>query len=201
MAKFRRKLGRGDEFIGESQEYDEETEMTASEDRATDAALWRRWRRDFRSGPGGEASDPLLLAAYAEGRLGAAEQDAVEDWLADHPEALDDVLAAAGAESGVFSAPPDSTVLRAAALVGTGGGKGTVVPFPLAVAQRRRAWRSAAAWGGLAASLLVTSLVGFGIGDDAYSSLTGQPTAIESAAHELIDPPSTIFDEDEEPDI
>lgn len=173
---------------------------TGSGERAADAALWRRWRLDRRSEPGPRAPDPMLLAAYAEGRLREAEAEPVEDWLADHPSALDDVLAASTATAAADQPVPESVMLRAAALVPAAiGGRSTVVPFPLAVAPRRRALRTAMTWGGLAASLLVTSLVGFGIGNNAYDSLAGQPATVESVAHELTDPPSALFDDDEEP--
>jgi hypothetical protein len=59
-------------------------------------------------------------------------------------------------------------------------------------------WLSAARWGGLAASLVVTSLVGFALGNDAYVNFTGQPPAAESALHELLDPPLTVFGDDED---
>ena len=57
----------------------------------------------------------------------------------------------------------------------------------------------AIAWGGIAASLLATSLVGFALGNNAYLNLVGEPAAAESTIHELLDPPSALFADDEEP--
>ena len=77
--------------------------MTGLGERAEDAALWRRWRLDARPAPSRGAPDPLLLAAYADGRLDESEAEPVEDWLADHPEALADLIAARDAGA---AAPP-----------------------------------------------------------------------------------------------
>jgi hypothetical protein len=196
-----RQRNRGDESDAGSQQYDEEKAMTGLGERAEDAALWRRWRLDRHSEPGLKEPDPMLLAAYSEGRLDETEAEGVEAWLLAHPAALDDVLAAGGAVAAADQPVADRVILRAAALVSpTGAAQGTVVPFPLAASHRRRTLRALAAWGGLAASLFVTSLVGFGIGNNAYDSLAGQSTTVaESVAHELTDPPSTLFEEDEEP--
>lgn len=173
--------------------------MTGLGERAEGAALWRRWLLD--RGSAAEAPDALLLAAYADGRLDEAEQDKVEDWLAEHPEALDDVLAAAKANAVAATFAPERIVFRAAALVSGGGGPATLVPFPSGLVAQPRQWRSTIAWAGLAASLLLTSLVGFGIGNNAYDSLAAQSAAVESTAHELLDPPSALFfEEDEEPE-
>lgn len=174
--------------------------MAGSGDKAADAALWRRWRLEPRPETGGEEPDSLVLAAYAEGRLGEAEQEIIEAWLADHPEMLDDVLASRAAAETPLPAASERVTARATALVAAPSQDGaTVVPFQPRRPQSRPAWRTAAAWGGLAASLLLTSMVGFGIGDNAYLSLVRQPTAFESVAHELWDPPSALFDPVEEP--
>jgi hypothetical protein len=185
---------RGDESLGNSKKYGKEKAMTGSDERAADAALWRRCRRDSGSAPGAEAPDPILLAAYAEGRLDETEAEPVEAWLAEHLDALEDMQAAS--QPPAVEAVPERVLLRAQSLVRSGSGGGTIMPFPPAMAQRH-GWRSAAAWGALAASLLVTSYIGFGIGNSAYDTLTGQNGVIESAGHELIDPPSTFFDESE----
>jgi len=170
--------------------------MTGPGDRAADAALWRRWRLQSQSAPGLEAPDPVLLAAYAEGRLDDAEAEPVEAWLAENPAALEDLLAAAAAGIEALPAAPERVMLRAEALVPAGStDPGKVVPFPLVAAHRRQAWRTVVSWGALAASLLVTSFVGFGIGNDAYESLARPPTIVESIGHELLDPPSTLFDD------
>ena len=55
-------------------------------DRA-EAPLWRRWRAESVA-PVLAMPDPLLFAAYAEGRLDESAAEPVEAWLAEHPEAL-----------------------------------------------------------------------------------------------------------------
>jgi hypothetical protein len=50
------------------------------------------------------------------------------------------------------------------------------------------------AWGGLAASVLATSLVGFTLGNDTYASLMTSATTTDSAAYgDLLDTPSGLF--------
>src|SRR5271170_4551770 len=135
--------------------------MTGPGDRADDASLWQRWRHDNHSASGGGPPDPLLLAAYAEGRLDETQAEPVEDWLAAHPEALADLIAAREASAAAPPAAPEAVIARAAALVAPADAK--VVSFAAAIAVRRRSWRTAAAWSGLAASLLVTSMGGFAL--------------------------------------
>jgi len=171
--------------------------MTGLGDMAEGLALWRRWRSRAPVAKGGIDDNALLLAAYVDGRLPAAKAEAVEEWLVDHPEALDDVIAARAAFAAAVVPPPEAIIARAQALVAapTGG----VVPLA-AARTRRHGWRAAAAWSGLAASLLVTSLFGFALGSNAYGDLIGQPAAPESTFHQLLDPPSQLFSmESEEP--
>jgi anti-sigma factor RsiW len=165
-------------------------------DRA-EAPLWQRWRE---ATPASDIvmPDPLLVAAYAEGRLDETEAEPVEAWLADHPAALDDIIAARAAAAGALPEAPDDLADRAAELVAGS----VVVPFPTRIIARRRTWRTAVAWSGIAASLLATSLVGFAIGNDTYFNFAGQPQAglaAESVIHELLDPPGGLFMADEEP--
>lgn len=171
--------------------------MTEPGDRARDAALWQRWRQHARPAAGEDAVDPLVLAAYAEGRLDETEAEPVEDRLADRHELQSDLIAARAAAASPLPAASEALVARAAALVGPPAGA-TVIPFRMAAGPRRPAWRMAVAWGGIAASLLATSLGGFALGNSAYFTLVGQPAA-ESTIHELLDPPSTLFADDEEP--
>ncbi len=136
-------------------------------DRTDEAALWRRWR-SAAAESAVAAPDALVLAAYAENRVDAAERDAVERWLAADPDALSDMLAA-----------------RAARLEDTAG---------QVVALRRRpsprpSWRNSIVWGSLAASLLVTSLVGFGLG----ASSTLPETSDTPIAQDFLDPPVGLF--------
>ena len=166
-------------------------------DQAGAAALWKRWRLHVRPGAPEAAVDPLLLAAYAEGRLDESQAEPVEEWLFAHPEALADLAAvrSAAATASVFEAPA-AMVTRAAALVEPRG-EATIHQFRAVTARR---WRIAVAWGSMAASLLATSLVGFEIGNSAYLNFVGtSQTAAESTLHELLDPPAAVFGEEEEP--
>lgn len=152
-----------------------------------DAALWRRWRYASASAdsPGVEP-DEMTLAAYAEGRLDAAALEAVEDWLAVNPQAVQDIVAARQAGAALAMAVPAAVVERASALVA--GGSGTVLPF------RRRAsadWRATAAWAAMAASIVVASLAGFEMGNSTYATLAGRSTV--SFGQELLDPPTGLF--------
>ena len=170
--------------------------MTGPGDRAEDIELWRRWRATS-----GEVApvDAVSLAAYAEGRMDEAAAEAVEAWLADHPEALADVAAARGASLQIHGAVPEAHIVRAMSLVTPAA---EIVQFPIARVARRRTWREAAAWGAIAASLLVTSMFGFELGSNAYANLMQQQTAAvsdSSTANELIDPPTGLFTEDDEP--
>ena len=152
-----------------------------------ETALWRRWRHASASAESaGAEPDEMTLAAYAEGRLDPAATEAVEDWLAINPQAMQDIVAARQAEAALAMAAPAAVVDRAAALVAGGG---TVLPF------RRRAspdWRAAAAWAAMAASILVASLAGFEMGNSTYATLAGGSTAV-SLGQELLDPPIGLF--------
>jgi len=158
--------------------------------RAEESALWRHWRTAVTAaGEAAPAPDPLLLAAYAEHRLGETAAEAVETWLALHPEAITDVLAAGEANARPAAIePPAAALARAMALVP--GGDPKVVPLrrPAPIAT----WRVAVGRVAVAASLLVVSLVGFALGSDAYTSLlSGDQQA--AVSQDLFDPPSGIF--------
>jgi len=158
--------------------------MAGPRDRTDEAALWRGWRSASASvDAAGAEPDALLLAAYAEDRLPEQAVEAIENWLAAHPE-------------GVADASP-AVVARAAALVAEGDAQ--VLPFrrPRPVG-RMASWRAAALWSGMAASLLVTSLIGFTLGNSAYLTLAGG--ASPAFGQELFDPPTGLFNSlDEEP--
>jgi len=165
-------------------------------DQAGDAALWQRWRLQAHSAAGDAAA--LDLAAYAESRLDEAQAEPVEAWLFANPEALAELSAVRAAAVEPLPQAPEAMIARAAALVAPAAA--TVVPFRPRHAAPRPSWRMAIAWSGMAASLMATSLVGFTIGNNAYLTFVGtdQPVA-ESTLHELLDPPSAIFGDDEEP--
>jgi hypothetical protein len=174
----------------------EEMTMTGPGDRAESVALWQRWRIGASVAANPAAPDLLVLAAYADGRLDEAQAEPVEGWLADHPDVLADLIAAQQAALAPLpSLASEALIARAAALVPS-------LPGNVILLGRTRAraplWRSAVAWGGLAASLVGTSLVGFALGNDAYFNFTSQPPAAESTLHELLDPPLNVFSDDED---
>lgn len=164
-------------------------------DGANDAALWQRWRQHMHSA-GQIAPDPMALAAYVEGRLDEAQAEPIEDWLAMHPDALADLGAARIAAP--LAPAPEALIARAAALVEPAAGA-RIIPFQTRAGSRRPPWRVAMAWGAIAASLLITSMGGFALGNNAYFNLVGEPAMAESTIHEVLDPPSTLFADDEEP--
>ena len=158
--------------------------MAGPQDRTEEAALWCRWRSAAGRGSPVEP-DPLLLAAYAENRLDPAEVDLVEEWLAAHPQAIDDVLAARQAAAAALPDSPVAVVARATALLYQGDAQ--VLAFRRPVAR----WRTAAAWGCMAASLVLASAVGFNLGTDVYVNLARGTSS--SLSQELLDPPSGLL--------
>lgn len=169
--------------------------MAGPNDRTDDAALWRRWRSAAAVGAAAAVEpDALLLAAYAEDRLPETASGTVEDWLAAHPEIVSDILAARGAARGEAAAASDAVIARASALVVAGDARILTFPPPA----RRASWRTAAIWSGMAASLIVTSMIGFTLGSSAYLSLAGRATP--ALGQELFDPPTGLFNSlDEDP--
>jgi len=170
--------------------------MAGPRDRTDEAALWRRWCSASASvDVTGAEPDALLLAAYAEDRLPEQAAEALENWLAAHSEIVPDVLAARCAALAESPAASPTVVARAAALVAAGGAQ--VLPFRRPTS-RMASWRTAALWSGMAASLVVTSLIGFTLGNSAYLSLAGG--ASPAFGQELFDPPTGLFNSlDEEP--
>jgi hypothetical protein len=156
-----------------------------------EAALWRRWRSA--AGPDAPvALDPLLLAAYAENRLAAAEIDRVEEWLAANPAAVEDILAARrAAHSGLPDSPP-ALVARATALLHHGDGQAQVFAFRRPVPR----WRAVATWSCMAASMLIAGVVGFNLGSDVYASLAGASSG--ALGQELLDPSGFLTNADED---
>jgi len=166
--------------------------MTKPEDqpRAEDAALWRRFRAlDGEFAPDSKtlADEALTLAAYAEGRLGGRAAEAVEAWLAAHPEAIGDLAVARQASPSPVEAPP-AMLSRAMALV---AGDTVVMPFRRPAAAST-AWRPTLARVALAASILATSLVGFAMGSNLYSNFS----ATTESARDPLDQPAGVFTEE-----
>jgi hypothetical protein len=169
-----------------------DTELGEAETSAA-TELWRRWQT---LAPEAEPDEPdfMALAAFAEGRATETASDAVDAWLLARPERLDDIVAARSAATPEMSpemsddAATERMMARAMALV--------AAPAAGVVAFRRpttrvAGWRSAVAWGGLAASVAATSLVGFALGSNAWSTYAGDQQA--SGYQEIFDPPTGIF--------
>lgn len=161
-----------------------------------EAALWSRWRALTRetAGPAAAEPDELTLAAYADGQLDAPRAEAVEAWLFDHPDALADVLAAR-ALANAYAEVPETVLLDACALVEAL--QGGVVAFPGPVS-RTGTWRGIMAWGSIAASLLITSLVGLSLTGHAQYEMVARPAS--TTLPDLLDPPGGLFSSfDDEP--
>lgn len=162
--------------------------MSGPVERPEDSALWRRWRAAAKAAGAAplRAPDPLLLAAYVEGRLNEADRDVVEVWLGSHPEAIEDLLAARrlGRREAEWSAVSEAALARAGGLVRDADPE--VLPFRRPV-PKAPLWRMAIAWGGMAASIAATGLVGFVLGSEAYATLSGGTTI--AASQDVFDPP------------
>ncbi len=157
---------------------------------ADQAALWRRFRALDRSIGRGQAVDgdadiALDLAAYAEGRLRETTAERVEAWLATHPEALDDVIAARSVDDVIA---PQRVVDRATVLVSGDSTDGRVVPFRRSPAAY--AWRMHVARIAVAACLVLTGLVGFTLGSSVYGSLFPSSDSVSS---DTVDQPTSFF--------
>src|SRR5260221_11302335 len=94
--------------------------MAGPRDRTDEAALWRRWRSASALVDAGVEPDALLLAAYAEDRLPDEAADAIENWLAVHPDMVSDVLAGRRTARTESPAPSPPVWGRASALVPAG---------------------------------------------------------------------------------
>jgi hypothetical protein len=161
-------------------------------DRIDDPALWRRWRSAGAAGAPAAEPDPVLLAAYAEDRLSPEAAEAIEDWLAANPAAIQDILTARRAQDAPLPGAPQATVARATALVGSG--TADVLPFRRPT---QRSWRLAANWSAMAASILVACFMGVAMGHATYTVLASG--SVDSLGQDLIDPPMgylSNFDED-----
>lgn len=151
------------------------------------AALWRRFRavdRTSRIRAANDADLTLDLAAYADGHLSEAATEAVEAWLAAHPEVLDDLIAARGTGDAIA---PQRVVDRAVALVAGDSSDGRVVPFRPSPASGT--WRVHVARIAVAACLVLTGLVGFTLGSGAYGNLFSS----SSVSSDTVDQPTSFF--------
>jgi anti-sigma factor RsiW len=167
------------------------------ENKALSRTLWRRWTMSEEQADARVASamplDELTLAAYAEGRLDAADADEVEALLRDHPEFADDVAVARHVASAEATGAADlelgSVIARASALVPATDDR--VIAFRPVPRRAEPTWRFAARWGALAASLVMVSYLGFALGTDASYSLATLDQSVTTALDdEVLDPPT-----------
>lgn len=155
---------------------------------AEQAALWRRFRALDRTVQDQAVATPDPkhdLAAYTDGRLSEAAAEAVEAWLAAHPEALDDLVAARAARD---AAAPQGVIDRAAALVPGSSTDARVIPFRRAATSY--AWRVHVARIAVAACLVLTGLVGFTLGSSVYGNLF---SSSDSVSGDTADQPTSFF--------
>lgn len=155
---------------------------------AEQAALWRRFRaldRTVRNQAADGTDATHDLAAYADGRLSEIAAEAVEAWLAAHPEALDDLAAARAAGN---AAAPERVLDRAAALVPSSSTDAQVIPFRRAATSY--AWRVHVARIAVAACLVLTGLVGFTLGSSVYGNLF---SSSDSVSGDTADQPTSFF--------
>jgi len=139
-----------------------------------DQTLYERWR-SHESVPAVAELDPMLLAAYLDGRLDEAQAAMLEQLLAADPAALDDLLAC---EPVTPEIPSAAFIARAQTLVGGAA----ILPFAPRPAPPRRMVTAWAAWGAVAASLVLISLVGFSLGmqtERNFNGSTGVGTSID----------------------
>lgn len=136
-----------------------------------DRALFARWR-SHESVPAEPpaALDPMLLAAYLDGRLDEASAAPLERLLMADPSALDDLIECKAHPVGPEIASA-SFLSGAQALIPQDPATATILPFTSRTTPRRvTAW---AAWGAVAASLILISLVGFNVGMQTERNING----------------------------
>ncbi|MGH6994723.1 MAG: hypothetical protein ACREES_03430, partial [Stellaceae bacterium] len=116
--------------------------------------------------------------------LSEAAAEPIETWLAVHPEALDDVIAARSIGD---AAVPQRVIDRAASLVAGDSSDGRIVPFhPLPASG---SWRVHVARVAVAACLVLTGLAGFTLGSGAYDNLFSS----SSVTGDTVDQPTSFF--------
>jgi len=159
--------------------------------RAVDRRLWHRCRVIDASED--EAGRFLDLAAYADGRLDADDEERVAEWLGADPEAAADVHAAralAGTEHD--SAGLQQIIARASAIpAGSEPGSGNVVP--LRPHWGRRTAQAAAQWGSLAAAIGLAGWLGFAMGSGTSLALSDQRRPNETGLFQELFEPATGF--------
>lgn len=147
----------------------EDTPCPAQEGRA----LWRRWRAaPLDACPA--RLDPMVIAAWADGRLSPAEAEVVEAALARDPAALDLATAARAAALGRERDGQD----RAAVPLALIRAARALVPGRLALAGRALGWAAALA------GLLIVGVGGYDMGAR-YADDTTADTAVAYASWDV----------------
>jgi len=150
----------------------------------TDAALWRRFRRDASALSEGSATDPMLLAAYLDGRLDETETAAVEAMLVEDlrrgGDLLDTVALSVSAEPVAVSPELARSLadLRPQT-VGTSPDRHSLVETLMGWLRTAQLLRA----GSVAAMLLAAVYVGntaFELGQEAQTAESGVNTASEN---------------------
>lgn len=147
-----------------------------------DRTLYERLR-PHASAPGEapDALDPMLLAAYLDGRLDEEDAAPLERLLAADPSALDDLIDCTAAPVAP-EIPSAAFIARAQGLVAGAPSGAAILPFAPRPAAPRPVMTAWAAWGAVAASLVLISLVGFNLGmqtERNFNGSTGIGTSID----------------------
>jgi anti-sigma factor RsiW len=151
--------------------------MTGIVDHREGRDLWQRLKAQE------AAPDAMTVAAFAEGRLGPADRQRVEAWLAYDPEAASDIAPAD--PSSVSAADAARLAVHAMALVAAPPGA-TILRF-----RRRMTWR----WiepTVIAASFVAVAYLGFAAGSDFSATLVSTDGA-QTQGGDLFDPPTGFF--------
>jgi anti-sigma factor RsiW len=167
-------------------------------DPLSDRRLWERCR--MIDAPEDEAARFLDLAAFADGRLDAEDQDRVAALLAADPDAATDVRSARmldGTKEG--STDLERIIARACAILpgadhpDADHWRGRVIALALR-RSRRPLVQSFAQWGSIAAAIAVASWLGFAMGSDASLALSNPRQPSDAGfLPELFDPASSFL--------
>lgn len=147
--------------------------------RDKDAAVWRRAKGEFAMNGTPCRPEPIVLAAYVEGRANGDEVQQVEAWLAGDPEAPALVASLRGALRDPKRAPevPQTVIARAQAIVRRPGTE---------VRERGTSWGlfpgAGLQWSAVAALMLLIAVAGFEVGRSGGATLAEEPEATFLAA-------------------
>jgi len=162
-------------------------------DRLSDRRLWERCR--MIDAPEDEAARFLDLAAFADGRLDAEEEDRVAALLLADPDAATDVRSARMLDCTEEGSPGlEPIIARACAILPAADHPhGRVIALATRRSRRPLA-QSFAQWGSIAAAIAVASWLGFTMGSDASLALSNpHPPSDTGFLPELFDPASSFL--------